>query len=313
MIGVMVPSVFADVVITSTIGSATPGCEVSSSCFFPSVGTVNVGETIIFLNTDSVPHTFTAGTPEIITGEFDTSVLMSGDSYVWTADSGGIIDYFCMLHPWMVGVMVIDSPVVISSPTNITFDSIPSTVPLDYGLIPITGQLTTSDGTPVSGKTIHLYGISNRNVETGGSTFTDSNGYFERSLQLWHEIDHPGNWEVFVYFEGDADYDSSVSASRYITVEPTVTTVPITISINKSTYEDGDFLLVSGTATPNEELEIILFANAENVVAREFITVDSSGSYSTSLETFDSTYMVFGEYGVLAASQTVDIYNVVCF
>ena len=189
-----------------------------------------MGENIIFLNTDSDAHTFTAGTPEIITGEFDTSVLMSGDSYVWTADSGGIIDYFCMLHPWMVGVMVIDSPVVISSPTNITLNSIPSSIPL-YDSISVSGILTAIDGTPISGKPVWIEAESSSGLYNSVDTTTDSNGHFESVLSFQYD-DDVGNWNVYAGFDGDNDFDISYSADYSLYVEaPAITTTSTVITL----------------------------------------------------------------------------------
>ena len=128
----------------------------------------------------------------------------------------------------LVAVAMIGMPTVYaqsSSATNITLDPIPSTIPLDYGPFMVTGKLTTSDGTPISGKPVWMDADSGDGRNQGGNAITDSNGYFERELYFWHEAD-PGNWEVFVYFEGDSDYDLSVSASRYITVESTTVETP---------------------------------------------------------------------------------------
>ena len=59
-------------------------------------------------NTDTAAHTFTAGTPdEGPTGEFDTSLLMAGGSFEWSPDSEGIYPYFCMVHPWMIGTILV--------------------------------------------------------------------------------------------------------------------------------------------------------------------------------------------------------------
>ncbi|MBT7252670.1 MAG: hypothetical protein HN875_02915, partial [Candidatus Nitrosopelagicus sp.] len=290
-IAVSIPSAFAEVVITTASGSATPGCEVSSSCFFPSVATVYVGETIVFLNTDSAAHTFTAGTPESITGEFDTSVLMSGDSYFWTVNSGGMINYFCMIHPWMIGLIVADSPVVISSSTNISLNSIPSSIPLDYGPFMITGKLTTTDGTPLSGKSIWMQADSGDGRGQGGDAITDSNGYFERELYFWHEADI-GNWEVYVYFESDADYDFSASTSRYITVEPpnVEPTVETTSSTNISldwvtpNVKSGDSLFVSGTLTTSDGSSlsgktILISINSEDGEGTGVYAITNSNGY----------------------------------
>ena len=111
-IGATTPAAFADhseVTIVPTIGSGTPGCEdTTDGCYIPSTATVDVGGVVIMSNTDNVGHTFTAGTPaDGPTGEFDTSLLMIDTSYSWTPDTVGEVPYFCMVHPWMVGMIIV--------------------------------------------------------------------------------------------------------------------------------------------------------------------------------------------------------------
>ena len=36
-------------------------------------------------------------------GVFDSSLLMASANYAFTFDEAGSYDYFCMVHPWMVG------------------------------------------------------------------------------------------------------------------------------------------------------------------------------------------------------------------
>tara|TARA_B100000315_G_C14358714_1_gene487457 strand:+ start:147 stop:539 length:393 start_codon:yes stop_codon:yes gene_type:complete len=108
----MTPTAFADhseVLVVPTQGSGAPGCEeVQYGCYVPGTATVDLGGVVIFSNTDSVAHTFTAGTAaDGPTGEFDTSMVNAGQSYKWTADTLGEIDYFCMVHPWMVGQVTV--------------------------------------------------------------------------------------------------------------------------------------------------------------------------------------------------------------
>ncbi|MBS1267426.1 MAG: hypothetical protein MAG458_00126 [Nitrosopumilus sp.] len=111
-LGGVMPQSFADhseVTIVPAQGSGAPGCEeVEYGCFVPGVATVDLGGKVIFLNDDSAAHTFSAGTAaDGPTGEFDTSMVMAGQSYEWVADVAGEIDYFCMVHPWMVGVLIV--------------------------------------------------------------------------------------------------------------------------------------------------------------------------------------------------------------
>jgi len=103
------PSAFADQTITNAPGSETPGCE--PNCFVPSTVTVEVGETVTWDNTDgSAAHTATAGTAaDGPSGVWDSSLIMMGQSYSYTADTAGSFDYFCMVHPWMIGNLTVEA------------------------------------------------------------------------------------------------------------------------------------------------------------------------------------------------------------
>jgi len=97
------PSAFAeDVTVTNAPGSSTPGCE--PNCFVPSTVTIEVGDTVTWENNDTAAHTASGGNPtDGLTGPCDSSLIMAGGSYSYTADTEGTFDYFCMVHPWMSG------------------------------------------------------------------------------------------------------------------------------------------------------------------------------------------------------------------
>jgi len=101
------PSAFAAEVSVPE-GSGVPGCEETDECWFPSVLTVAVGETVTWLNDDTAAHTVTSGTaadgPD---GAFDSSLFMAGASFEATFDEAGTFEYFCMVHPWMVGTVIV--------------------------------------------------------------------------------------------------------------------------------------------------------------------------------------------------------------
>jgi len=108
---VMTQSAFAnhlEITIRPTLGSTT-GCEDTvDGCYIPSIATVDVGSTIIFLNTDITAHTFTAGTVrDGPSNEFDTGLLMTGDSFEYHPDTIGEIPYMCTIHPWMEGLIIV--------------------------------------------------------------------------------------------------------------------------------------------------------------------------------------------------------------
>ena len=85
-------------------GSSTPGCEETSECFVPASITINAGDTVEWSNTDTAAHTVTAGSPaDGPSGAFDSSLILGGASFAYTFEEAGSYDYFCMVHPWMVG------------------------------------------------------------------------------------------------------------------------------------------------------------------------------------------------------------------
>ena len=109
------PSAFAEhgeggmaATVTNAPGSSTPGCEETDSCFIPSTVVITVGGTVTWDNTDNAAHTSSSGTaadgPD---GVFDSSLIMAGGSYSHTFDTAGTFDYFCMVHPWMQGTVIV--------------------------------------------------------------------------------------------------------------------------------------------------------------------------------------------------------------
>jgi len=105
--GLTVPTAFAAEVSVPD-GSALPGCEDTDECWFPSVVNVNIGETVTWSNDDTAAHTVTSGSaadgPD---GVFDSSLFMAGDSFEVTFDEAGTFEYFCMVHPWMAGQVIV--------------------------------------------------------------------------------------------------------------------------------------------------------------------------------------------------------------
>jgi len=107
------PSAFAahhEVTVTNAPGSATPGCEETDTCFIPSTATIEEGGTVTWENTDNAAHTASSGTPDGgPDGVFDSSLMMVNGSFSFTFDSAGTYPYFCMVHPWMQGTVIVEA------------------------------------------------------------------------------------------------------------------------------------------------------------------------------------------------------------
>ena len=86
------------------VGTSVPGCEETDSCYLPANITINAGDTVEWPNIDTAAHTVTSGSPaEGPSGVFDSSLLMASATFAFTFEDAGEYDYFCMVHPWMIG------------------------------------------------------------------------------------------------------------------------------------------------------------------------------------------------------------------
>jgi len=94
--------------VSAPAGTSVPGCEETNECFIPAEVTIDVGGTVTWSNDDSAAHTVTSGTagdgPD---GNFDSSLFMAGTTFPWTATEAGEYPYFCMVHPWMIGTVIV--------------------------------------------------------------------------------------------------------------------------------------------------------------------------------------------------------------
>ncbi|MFY9300615.1 MAG: plastocyanin/azurin family copper-binding protein [Candidatus Nitrosotenuis sp.] len=90
-------------------GSSTPGCEENDECFLPSTVVIGVGGTVTWTNDDTAAHTVTSGSAENgPDGTFDSSILMAGKTFEYTFEEADEYDYFCVVHPWMTGKVIVE-------------------------------------------------------------------------------------------------------------------------------------------------------------------------------------------------------------
>lgn len=89
-------------------GTSIPGCEEINLCYDPSSLTIFVGGEIIWKNNDSSTHTVTSG--NIIEGPdriFDSGLIKSGETFSFKFEKSGKYSYFCMIHPWATGSVIV--------------------------------------------------------------------------------------------------------------------------------------------------------------------------------------------------------------
>jgi plastocyanin len=96
----------SDVIMPSKV--SRPGCENENRCYIPSEIFIEKGEQVTWINEDSAFHSVTSGFYDSPTSLFDSGHLDPFETYTVTFDESGIFDYFCTLHPWMMGQVIVE-------------------------------------------------------------------------------------------------------------------------------------------------------------------------------------------------------------
>jgi plastocyanin len=95
----------------SRIVSIVKGASDPSSAepYNPSPLSVPVGTTVGWINNDNTGHTVTEGNPSGNTppNGFDSGILAPGQTFTHTFDTPGTIQYYCTLHPTMMGEVLV--------------------------------------------------------------------------------------------------------------------------------------------------------------------------------------------------------------
>ena len=96
--------------VSTPQGTSVPGCETTNECFVPYEVTVDVGGEVTWSNDDSAAHTVTSGSAvDGPAGVFDSSLFMAGTTYSFVFEEAGEYPYFCMVHPWMQGIVTVQT------------------------------------------------------------------------------------------------------------------------------------------------------------------------------------------------------------
>ena len=96
----------ADVIMPTKV--SRPGCEETDSCYVPSITSVKQNQTVTWSNEDVAFHSVTSGIYGEPTALFDSGHLDPEQKFSYTFDEKGAFDYFCTLHPWMKGKVIVE-------------------------------------------------------------------------------------------------------------------------------------------------------------------------------------------------------------
>lgn len=74
----------------------------TTESYHPTIIQVNTGTTVTWRNDDTVIHTVTD-----INGKFDSDLIQPGAGWQYTFYNEGKYNYFCTIHPWMKGLVIV--------------------------------------------------------------------------------------------------------------------------------------------------------------------------------------------------------------
>ena len=124
VVGIMAfaPLAFADTAVSiakGSGGSASAACVTTNNCFTPNPVRVSPGDTVTWTNADTSPCTVRSGTLDNATAVFESGLIKPGEtfSHTFTTADIGTINYFCEIHPWMAGQVIVGTASTTSAPT----------------------------------------------------------------------------------------------------------------------------------------------------------------------------------------------------
>ncbi len=94
--------------VSITMSSSRPGCESTDTCYVPNELTINSGESVTWINDDSAFHTVTSGYYDEFDGLFDSQQLDPSQKFSHEFSEPGQFQYYCKLHPWMEGKIIVN-------------------------------------------------------------------------------------------------------------------------------------------------------------------------------------------------------------
>ena len=323
------PSAFAaEVIVQNALGASVPGCEETNECFIPYQVSINVGDTVTWVNDDTAAHTATSGSPvDGPSGVFDSSLVMAGSSFSFTFNEAGTYHYFCMVHPWMRGEVIVGGsslPPTTPEPTPRpipTTPIIPEPSPVSTNFVKVTSgssvpgceqryqchspyAITVEPGTTVTWTNVD----STHHTVTSGTPTNGPDEIFDSSLfgpgrGFSHTFYRSGTFDYFCMVHPWAIGKIFVTSGPVPSPSPIIPTLSLSVFTDSASYLLGNLVTVeiklSGSSSGNNVAISVNDPSRNNVVSRT-ITTDSRGSGDISFKLTDSA--MTGSYNVVATA-----------
>jgi amicyanin len=102
VVAILLGPVVGALLAFGAIAAQANAVTIDNFTFGPPELTVPVGTTVMWVNHDDIPHSVVDKSKA-----FRSKALDTDDAYSFTFASAGTFDYFCGLHPHMVGKIIV--------------------------------------------------------------------------------------------------------------------------------------------------------------------------------------------------------------
>jgi FtsP/CotA-like multicopper oxidase with cupredoxin domain len=92
-----------------TSPNLTKSVSIFMNAFDPSPINVTLGTNVTWINNDNAPHTVTSGVPGEPNKLFGSEMMFRGQSFSYVFDGEGTFPYYCDIHTWMRGEVIVES------------------------------------------------------------------------------------------------------------------------------------------------------------------------------------------------------------
>ena len=105
---------YAQTQVIIPFGASDPNTPFSLS---PAVVDIKANDTVQWQNSDNAVHTVTTGNSHLgFDGRIDSGPIPPGDSFSYKFDKLGVYGYYCLFHPWMTGLISVDTGATLIPP-----------------------------------------------------------------------------------------------------------------------------------------------------------------------------------------------------
>jgi len=262
---------------TFAVRAATVTVTMQNTAFNPPAKTVNVGDTVTWVNADFTSHTSTSGQNGVADHQWESPFLNAGQSFSHTFDTAGNFPYFCIPHVsfGMKGSITVQGaaaqpPVVaITSPANNASFTAPANVLVEASAT-VNGSTISSveffdNGNSIGADTTEPFSVS-ANLSEGSHSLTAkataANGLSTTSAGVTVNVQAAPSAPV-ISITSPANNSTVQSGQVHVTVDASVSGS----SITTVEYFDGTTSLGSSQTAPFD-LNVNLGAGTHTLTAK---------------------------------------------